>query len=352
MIHEEPFGEIDGRSVRAFRLDGGAGVAARLTDYGARLTELHVPGRDGRTADIVLGFDDVHSYVASRAYFGATVGRYGNRIARGRFRLLGREHEVDRNEGRNHLHGGRHGWDSRTWDAEPGANGASITFRTTSAAGEMGFPGACTVSATYELVGTRLRILMEAVPDALTVINMVHHSYFNLAGHASGDVLGQQMRIAGDFYVPVDGELLPTGEILAVAGTPFDFRERHAIGLRLDALRPVGDKVLQGSSGWDHNWCLRGAGADGLVEAAEVHDPVSGRTLRLRSTEPGLQMYIGGYLDDSIVGKGGHRYCQYAGFTLETQKFPDAPRFAHFPTPTVQAGDTYRHEMVFDFSVD
>ena len=243
MITEEPFGEIDGRPVRTFQLDDDAGVTARLIDYGARMTELHVPGRDGQTADIVLGFDDVRSYVESPSYFGATVGRYGNRIARGRFTLLSTEYRVDRNEGHNHLHGGRDGWDRRIWDAEPGSRGASITFRTTSADGEMGFPGTCTVSCTYELHGTQLRITMEAVPDATTVINMVHHSYFNLAGHASGDILGQQMRIDGNFYVPADGELLPTGEILAVAGTSFDFRERHAIGLHLDALGPVGTEV-------------------------------------------------------------------------------------------------------------
>jgi aldose 1-epimerase len=208
------------------------------------------------------------------------------------------------------------------------------------------------VSCTYELLGTRLGITMEARPDATTVINMVHHSYFNLAGHASGDILEQQLRIAGDFYLPVNGELLPTGEILTVAGTPFDFRERHAIGLRLDALKPVRAGVFEGGSGYDHNWCLRGPATDGLVDAAEIHDPASGRTLRLRSTEPGVQMYIGGYLNDSIIGKGGNRYCRHAGFTLETQKFPDSPRFAHFPTTTVEAGDVYRHEMVFDFSVD
>ena len=357
MIREEAFGEIDGRAVRAFRLDGDAGITARLIDYGARLTELHVPGRDGQTADVVLGFDDVRSYVESPSYFGATVGRYGNRIARGQFTLLGRDHQVDRNEGRNHLHGGKDGWDRRIWDAGPGPGGTSITFRTTSADGEMGFPGACNVRTTYELAGSRLRITMEVVPDATTVINMVHHSYFNLAGHASGDVLGQQMRIAGDFYLPVDGELLPTGEILTVAGTPFDFRERRAIGLHLGAPKAVGafgpDGIdgFESGRGYDHNWCLRLAGADGLVEAAEVHDPASGRTLRLRTTEPGVQVYIGGYLDDSIVGKGGNRYRRHAGFTLETQKFPDSPRFAHFPTTVVQAGDTYRHEMVLDFSV-
>jgi aldose 1-epimerase len=352
MISEEPFGHIDGQRVRSFQLDGGDGVTARLTDYGARLVELHVPGRDGQIADIVLGFDDIESYVESPSYFGATVGRYGNRIRRGRFDLLGVQYHVDCNEGRNHLHGGRDGWDSRIWDAEVAASGSTITFRTTSDDGEMGFPGACAVRSTYELSGTRLRITMEALPGATTVINMVHHSYFNLAGHASGDVLDHQMRIAGDFYVPVDGELLATGEVRAVAGTPFDFRERHPIGLCLEGLPPVGAEVFEGGGGWDHNWCLRGADADGLIEAAEIHDPRSGRTLRLRSTEPGLQMYTGGYLNDRIIGKGGQAYRQYAGFTLETQKFPDSPRFPHFPTSTVPTGETYRHVMVFDLTTE
>ncbi len=216
----------------------------------------------------------------------------------------------------------------------------------------MGFPGACTVRSTYELAGRTLRITMEAVPDATTVINMVHHSYFNLAGHASGTVLDHEMQIAGDFYTPVDDGLLPTGEILAVAGTPFDFRTPRSIGPSIEALDATRGSATGGGSGLDHNWCLGRPGADGLVEAAAVHDPVSGRTLRLRSTEPGLQMYTGGYLDDPVAGKGGARYRQYGGLTLETQKFPDSPRFAHFPTATVRAGDTYRHVMVFDFSVD
>jgi aldose 1-epimerase len=352
MIPGEPFGEVDGRPARAFRLDGGAGVTARLTDYGARLTELHVPGRDGRTADIVLGFDDAQSYAASPAYFGATVGRYGNRIRRGQFTLLGRDHQVDCNEKANHLHGGRHGWDSRFWDAEAGADGRSITFRTSSADDEMGYPGACAVSATYELSGTRLRITMEATPDATTIINMVHHSYFNLTGQGSGNVLAQTMRIAGDFYTPVDDELLPSGEILSVAGTPLDFRQRHPIGRDIEALGAVGSAIFAGGSGYDHNWCLGLPGADGLIETAEIHDPASGRTLRLRSTEPGLQMYTGGYLTDAIVGKQGRRYCKYAGFTLETQKFPDTPRFGHFPSTMVEAGATYRQLMVFDLGVE
>lgn len=352
MIEQEPFGEVDGRPAWAFRLDGGDGVTARLTDFGARLTELHVPGRDGATADIVLGFADAAAYVAWPAYFGATVGRYGNRIRDGRFTLLGRDHTLDRNEGRNHLHGGSHGWDSRSWEVETSADGRSITFRTESADGEMGFPGACSVRSTYELAGRTLRITMEAVPDATTVINMVHHSYFNLAGHASGTVLDHELRIAGAYYTPVDDELLPTGEILAVAGTAFDFRDRRPIRRQLEALGAAHGHAVGETSGWDHNWCLGSPGADGLVEAAEVHDRGSGRTLRVRSTEPGLQMYSGGYLDDRVAGKGGARYRQYGGFTLETQKFPDSPRIGHFPPATVGPGETYRHLMVLDFSVD
>lgn len=350
MIERTSFGQVAGRPASAFTVTGDGAVSLRLTDYGARLTELHVPGSDGTTADVVLGFDDVESYVESPAYFGATVGRYGNRIRRGRFTLAGVEYFVDRNEKDNHLHGGRHGWDSRIWDVDPyDPGGTSVTFRTTSADGEMGFPGACAVSSTYTLEDGALRIVMEAVPDALTVINMVHHSYFNLAGHASGDVLGQHMRLAADHYVPVDDELLASGEILRVEGTPFDFRELHPINEHLDLLPAVGSAIFEEGGGWDHNWCLRDAGDVGLREAAEIVDPASGRRLVLHTSDPGVQMYTGGYLDESIVGKGAQPYCRYAGFTLETQKFPDSPRFAHYPSATVRAGETYRNEMLLEF---
>ncbi|WP_088288184.1 aldose epimerase family protein [Kineosporia sp. A_224] len=351
MITTEPFGHVHGQPARAFGISDGGSVSLRLTDYGARLTELHVPGSDGTTADVVLGFDDAQSYVESPAYFGATVGRFGNRITRGRFTLLGSDHQVDVNEKNNHLHGGRHGWDSRIWDVDTvDPASSSITFRTSSADGEMGFPGSCTVRSTYSLSGERLRITMEAVPDATTVINMVHHSYFNLAGHGMGDVLAQRMRLAGDFYIPVDSELMPTGEVLAVAGTPYDFRDAHPIGQYLHDLPAVGADVFEGGGGWDHNWCLGIPDSRGLIEAADIVDPGSGRRIRLWSTEPGLQMYTGGYLDESIIGKGGVPYCQYAGFTLETQKFPDSPNFGHFPSTTVGAGDTYRQVMEFDFT--
>jgi len=349
VIIVEDFGQVHGKPAHAWRLDSGDGLSIRVTDYGARLTELHVPGSSGETADIVLGFDEVESYVESPSYLGATVGRYGNRITRGQFRLLGKDYQVDCNEGNNHLHGGRNGWDSRLWSADVDEQSNSITFRTTSPDGDMGFPGACDVMSTYHLEDGQLRIVMQAIPTEATVINMVHHSYYNLAGHASGTMLDQLMRLPSEFYVPVDGELMPTGEVLLVDGTVYDFREMRPIGARFADLPPVGADVFQGGGGYDHNWCLQG-GSAGLIEAADILDPSSGRRMKLSSTEPGVQMYTGGYLHDQIIGKGAAPYCQYAGFTLETQKFPDSPRLLHFPTTTVAAGETYRHEMLLEFS--
>jgi aldose 1-epimerase len=215
----------------------------------------------------------------------------------------------------------------------------------------MGFPGACDVSTTYELRGSFLRITMCAIPSETTVINMVHHSYFNLAGHASGDILGQQLRLPCDYYTPVDEALLATGEVLAVDGTPFDFRELRPIGATSRDARPTNSTIALRDGDYDHNWCLRGGGA-GLSEAAEVFEPGSGRRLRLSTSEPGVQMYTGGYLNEQVIGKGGARYCKNAGFTLETQKFPDSPRLSHFPSATVLAGDRYSHDMLFAFLVD
>ena len=349
MIIVENFGEVDGKPAHAWRLESTDGLSIRVTDYGARLTELHVPGSSGQTADIVLGFDDVESYVASPAYFGATVGRYGNRITKGQFRLLGKDYQVDCNEGTNHLHGGKNGWDSRIWSTDIDEQNNSITFRTSSPDGEMGFPGACDVVSSYQLQDGQLRIILQAIPNMNTVINMVHHSYYNLAGHASGPVLDQLMQLPSEFYVPVDGQLMPTGEVLRVDGTPYDFREMRSIGARFDDLPPLGVDVFPGGSGYDHNWCLKG-GTTELIEAAHLQDPASGRRMKLSSTEPGVQMYTGGYLHDQMIGKGAQPYCKYAGFTLETQKFPDSPRLLQFPTTTVMAGETYRHEMLLEFS--
>ena len=337
MIIKENFGQVNGEPAHSWRLSSASGVSIRVTDFGARLTELHVPGRDGQTADIVLGFDDAESYLASPTYFGATVGRYGNRISRGKFNLLGTDYQVDCNEKLNHLHGGRNGWDSRLWSTEVDEKNNSITFRTTSADGEMGFPGSCEIESIYHLDENGLRIVMRAVPSKTTVINMVHHTYYNLAGHASGNVLNQHMRLPANFYIPVDDELMPTGEILKVSETPFDFRTLRPIGSKLDLLPSTGSEVFEGSTL--------------LIPAAEIYDPSSGRRLMLSSTEPGVQMYTGGYLNEKTIGKGGKPYCQFAGFTLETQKFPDSPRYLHYPTTTVKAGETYLHEMLMEFSI-
>lgn len=336
---DEEYGRLDGESVRAVTLENGR-LKARLITYGARLIELWVPGREGSPADIVLGYDTLEEYVASRTYFGATVGRYGNRIANGRFRLDGKDYQLDRNEGANHLHGGSEGFDRKNWTLGE-TTPARATFHATSWVGEMGYPGRCELTSTYELTDAdELRIVMTAETSAPTIVNMVHHSYFNLAGQ--GDVLAQELRLSGRFYTPVDAELLATGAILPVEGTPFDFTERKPIG------RDIG-KV--GQSGYDHNWCLEGAG-EILRDCAEALDPASGRRLTLRTTEPGVQVYAGGYLDASMTGKGGRPLRRFAGFTLETQKFPGSPNHPQFPSCTLRPGETYRHEMVFAFTAD
>lgn len=344
---DEDYGRLDGESVRAVTLESGD-LRARLITYGARLTELWVPDRDGRPADIVLGHDSLEDYVASKAYFGATVGRYGNRIARGRFRLDGRDHQLDLNEGANHLHGGTRGFDRANWTLGE-ATGSRATFRAVSEDGEMGYPGRCELTSTYELTGDGLRIVMTATTSAPTVINMVHHSYFNLAGQ--GDVLAQEMRLAAPFYTPVDPELLATGEILSVQGTPFDFTAPKPIGRDIEGVGGAGAGVFEGGGGYDHNWCLGGAG-ETLRDCAEIRDPASGRRMTLRTTEPGVQVYTGGYLDASMPGKRGGRQSRYGGVTLETQRFPGSPNHPQFPSCVLRPGETYRHEMVFAFSAD
>lgn len=336
MATTEDYGTHEGQPVQAVTLHNANGLRARLVTFGARLTELHVPDRHGSLADIVLGCDSLADYAATATYFGATCGRYGNRIAGGQVTLDGKPVQLDRNEGPNHLHGGRAGFDRKVW-AVGALTDTAVTFTALSDDGEMGFPGACNLRATYALTDdNRLTITMQADTTRTTLMNMVHHSYFNLAGHSSGDVLAQQVRLAGRFYTPVDAALLATGEIRAVAGTPFDFT----------ALRTIG----QDHAAYDHNWCLDPA-PTGLRLCAEAHDPASGRSMTLHTTEPGVQFYTGGYLEGK-PGKGGQRLCRYAGFTLETQKFPGTPQFGHFPSCTLRHGETYHHEMVFHFGTD
>ncbi len=351
MTHAEPFGTLGGQDVRAVTLTNASGARARLITFGARLTELHMPDRNGVLADIVLGFDTLAEYAATDTYFGATCGRYGNRIARGRFVLDGAEVQLDCNERGNHLHGGRDGFDRKVWHIDR-LTRSGVSFTAVSEDGEMGFPGRCNLRSTYELSDdNRLTITLEADTSRTTLMNMVHHSYFNLAGQGSGDVLGQRFRLASRFYTPVNDELLATGEVLSVTGTPFDFSAGKPIGQDIAALQSVGAGLFAEGGGYDHNWCLDAATGP-LRLCAEAHDPASGRRMTLHTTEPGVQFYTGGYLSAQVMGKRGLPLCKYAGFTLETQKFPGAPNFGHFPDCILRTGDTYRQRMEFAFTTD
>jgi aldose 1-epimerase len=310
---------------------------ARLTNFGARLIAMMVPDRNGALADVVLGFDDLAAYAASDRYFGATCGRYGNRIKRGRFALGGRALEVSQNDGPNHLHGGFKGFDRQVWDAEIDQAENFVTFSLISEDGDEGFPGRLVARSKYCLTDDdRLTITMTASTEQETVVNLVHHSYWNLAGHDSGDVLDQVLQVNAGFYTPVDDELMPTGEILAVAGTAFDFREEMAIG--------------RDGGRYDHNWIIGDFGP-GLRPVAALHDPKSGRAMEVRSSEPGVQIYTAGYIDPPVTGKGGQLYRRYSGITFETQKFPDSPNFVHFPDARLQPGALYEHLMEIRFLV-
>lgn len=338
-MQREIFGTLHGQDVEVVRLRGG-GLEARLITYGARLTELWVPDAQGTLADVVLGHSDLESYVHGGAYIGATCGQYANRVAEGRCVIDGAPVQLDRNEGANHLHGGSAGFDRKNWQIAV-LDDHSVTFAATSAEGEMGFPGHANFSVRYRLTEAgALEIEMTANTDAPTLVNMAHHTYFNLAGQGGGDVLDHQLQIAAPFYTPVDDGNLATGEIVTVAGTPFDFRELKPLGQDIAALcdGPVG-------GGYDHNWCLGEA-----VPAACLFDPASGRRMTLSTNQPGLQVYTGGGFDGSQRGKAGQPLHRFAGVALETQIFPCSPNFAHFPSGVLRPGETYRHETRLTFS--
>lgn len=337
MAEIESVGQVEGHDIHAVTLRGPGGLRARLLTWGARLAELWVPDRHGAFADIVLGCDRPEDWLVHGAYMGATCGRYANRIAQGRFMIDGHAVQVDRNEGENHLHGGRAGLDLKHWHIESHSE-THVTFTTTSPDGDMGYPGRLDVRTTYRIDGG-LWIEMEAETDAPTVVNLVNHAYFNLAGQGTGDVLGQELRVEAAHYLPVDDHLIPTGEVLSVTGTPFDFRQ----------LRPIG-AVLPSPGGFDHNLCLSTpTGPDGLRPCLEATDPASGRRMRLWTTEPGVQLYTGAHFADT-PGKSGARYPRFAGFAAETQRFPDTPNRPHFPSARLDPGQTYRHIMRFDFT--
>lgn len=343
-LQQAPFGQLlDGTAVSLYTLTNAHGMVAKITDFGGIVTELHVPDRDGRLADVVLGFDTLAPYLGKHPYFGATIGRFGNRIAAGRFTLDGQAHQLDINDGLNHLHGGTGGFHQVQWRARPDQDGLTLHHR--SADGDQGYPGTLDVSVRYELSDdNELVIRCQAVTDRATPVNLTHHSYFNLAG--AGDILAHELMIRADTFTPIDSSLIPTGALAPVAGTPFDFRSPHPIGERID--QP--DTQLQHGAGYDHNFVLDKLPGR-MALAARVHDPVSGRVLELLTEEPGVQFYSGNFLDGSLAGKE-RAYARRSGFCLEPQHFPDAPNQPTFPTTILRAGEQYMTESRFRFSVE
>jgi aldose 1-epimerase len=344
-----PFGTTAGGTpVDLITLRNGKGLEMEVMTYGGIIRTLKTPDRTGAIDDIVMGYDTVAGYEANSPYFGSLIGRVGNRIANGLFTLDGKTYTLAKNNGPNHLHGGLKGWDKVVWKADPfqDRTGAGVRLEYTSPDGEEGYPGTVTAHVVYTLTPDNTLVVdYHATTDKPTVINLTQHSYFNLGGAKTTDILGHELHINADRYTPVDDGLIPTGELATVAGTPFDFRTATAIGARIDT---AGDVQLTRGKGYDHNYVLSRAG-DGLQLAASVYEPTTGRTLEITTTEPGVQLYTGNFLDGTITGKGGRVYPHRSGFCLETQHFPDSPNKPSFPPVTLRPGAEYRSKTVFAF---
>ncbi len=332
----------DGREVHAYTLVNTRGLSATILTLGAIVQSVRAPDRNGRFADIVLGFDTLEPYLDNRGYVGAAVGRYANRIAGGRFRLDGREHVLSRNETGNTQHGGTHGFDKAIWNAT--VEGARLSLSHRSPDGDQGFPGELAVAVTYELTAGGLQIAYEARTSAATVVNLTNHSYWNLAGHDAAGILDHVLQVAADRFTPVDEHSIPSGVIAAVDGTPFDFRTARSLRLAVQSRDPQ----VARAGGIDQNFVLDGASA----RAALLRDPVSGRTLELFTTEPGLQVYTGNHLEVAGAGKGGVPLRRWSGIALETQHFPDSPNQASFPSTVLRPDDTFRSSTIFRIGCD
>jgi aldose 1-epimerase len=339
-----------GQAVELYTLKNAKGAAATITTFGARVVTLQMPDRAGKFDDIVLGFDNLDGYLQTPPppYFGATIGRYGNRIAGGKFKLDGKTYTLAKNNGDNHLHGGNIGFDKAVWTAKPGIgpSAASVAMTYLSKDGEEGYPGNLTATVTYTLTdNNELQIVYSATTDQDTVVNLTNHSYFNLAGQGEGDILGHVVMINADRFTPVDQGLIPTGELEKVDGTPVDFRKPTPIGDRIDAKDP---QIVLGM-GYDHNYVLNRTGSS-LELAARVTEPKTGRVMEVLTTEPGMQFYTGNFLDGTLKGVGGKAYLRRSAFCMETQHFPDSPNQPGFPSTTLKAGGSYHSETVYRFS--
>ncbi len=342
-ITKQAFGHTaEGTGVDLYTLADGK-VEVRITNYGGIIVSLRAPDRNGKLDDVVLGYDSFEGYRANPAYFGAIIGRYANRIAHGSFQLDGKTYSIPKNNGDNALHGGIRGFDKVVWTAQEIKDGIELTY--VSKDGEEGFPGTLTSTVRYTLNGGALRIEYSAATDKDTILNLTNHSYFNLAGQGKGEVLGHVVKINASKMTPVDANLIPTGELKSVEGTPFDFRTPHAIGERIAA----NDEQLRLGMGYDHNFVLDHAEGQ-LAEAAEVYEPATGRILQVLTTQPGVQLYTGNHLDGSITGKEGRVYKPRFALCLETQHFPDSPNHANFPSTELKPGQKFHSVTVFQFS--
>jgi aldose 1-epimerase len=343
-VHRSVYGKMpDGRVIDLYTLVNARGLKAKLITYGATLTELYVPDRRGKLDDVVLGFDNLGQYLGEHPYFGATVGRVANRIAKGKFTLAGKEYSLAINNGPNSLHGGLKGFNRVVWKAEPvtKASSVGVKFTYVSRDGEEGYPGNLRTTVLYTLTDrNELEIEYTATTDKTTLVNLTHHGYFNLAG--SGDILGHEIMLAADRYTPVDDTLIPTGELAPVKGTPMDFTSSHAIGLRIGEL-------TNKPSGYDHNYVLNSGGGK-LALALRVHESKTGRTMELYTTEPGIQFYTGNFLDGTLKGKRGVVYQKHYGFCVEADHFPDAIHQPNFPSIVLKPGQTFHQRTVHRFS--
>ena len=348
-VTQAPFGALpDGKKVTLFTLTNASGAEVKLIDFGARVVSLKVPDRQGTSRDVVLGYDDLAGYQSDKSFFGAIVGRYGNRIAAGKFTLDGKTYQLDTNDGANHLHGGAQGFYKKLWQAAPvkSKDGPAVKLTYVSAAGEGGYPGKVTLAVTYTLTRDNgLRIEYHGTTDKPTILNPTNHAYFNLSGDPAQTILDEELQIDADQTTPVGPGLIPTGALADVAGTPMDFRKPTKIGARIDAK----DEQLALGKGYDHNWVLRKHDHK-VAQAAELFDPRSGIVMQVLTDQPGLQFYSGNFLDGTVHGKGGVAYQHRTALCLEAQDFPDSPNHPNFPSRILRPGQQYKQTTIYRFS--
>ena len=349
-ITEDAFGTTeDGTPVVLYTLANTNGLEARIMTYGGIVVSLRAPDRDGNSGDVTLGFDTLEPYLQEHPYFGALIGRYGNRIANGTFGLDGTTYTLAKNNGPNHLHGGVRGFDKVVWQGRPDSSGgtARLTLTYRSRDGEEGYPGNLDATVVYTLDDeNQLRIDYTATTDRATIVNLTNHSYFNLAG--DGDVYGHKLQLFAGRFLPIDATSIPLGEQRAVENTPMDFRRPAPIGAQIHG---DDEQLRHASGGYDHTWVLD-AGGGAIAHAARVYEPASGRVMDVWTTQPGVQFYSGNMLDGSLRGKGGRVYAKHPGFCLETQHFPDSPNQPQFPSTVLRPGETYRQTTIYQFGVE